>query len=261
MPPASKLSSDLPALAKRLASEGPVKTLPTPRRIRLVFNGQTIADTTSALAVWEHEYYPQYFLPVKAFKTQFVKPSDDVEDGGSAVARLWRIEVNDRSTDEAFEMLKGKLAGYVRVLFDAMDHWLEEDTPIYVHPKDPFKRIDIIHSTRRIRVRVGGKVVADTNSSMHLFETGLPPRYYMPLSAVDQSVLKPTKLRTKCPYKGEAEYYSIIVDGKDFKDIVWYYTHPTIECTPIQGMVCFYNEKVDIEIGGKAEDRPETVWS
>ena len=96
---------------------------------------------------------------------------------------------------------------------------------------------------------------------MHLYETGLPTRYYMPLTAVDQTVLKPSQTRTKCPYKGEAEYYSVVVDGQEFKDVVWYYTRPTVECAGIQGLVCFYNEKVEVEIDGKKEGQPHSPWS
>lgn len=141
------------------------------------------------------------------------------------------------------------------------DQWFEEDTPVYVHPKDPFKRVDILASMRPIKISVGGKVIAETTTSMHLYETGLPVRYYMPLTAVDQSVLRLSDLRTKCPYKGEAEYYSVVVDGKEWKDVVWYYTRPTVECAAVQGLVCFYNEKVEVEVDGKKEERPVTPFS
>ena len=121
-----------------------------------------------------------------------------------------------------------------------------------MHPKDPYKRIDIVHSSRRLKVKVGGEVVADTTSSEHLFETGLRPRYYLPLTSVNQSLLRPSKTTSLCPYKGAAEYYSLEVGGKLYKDILWYYTHPVIESTAIQGHVCFWPEKggIEIEIDG-----------
>lgn len=220
-------------------------------------------------------------MPKDAFDPNFVSPGEDIKsDGGQVVAKSWTITVKDRSTSEAFELLAGPLKGYVKVQFHAVgklndrkyhqassltwlleDTWMEEDTPIQVHPKDPFKRIDIVHSRRHIRVFVGGKVVADTTSSMHLFETGLPTRYYMPLSAVDQTVLRPTKTRSQCPYKGESEYYSVVIDGKEYKDVVWYYTNPKVESAGIAGLVCFYNEKVEIEIDGKKEPKRQSPWS
>ncbi|KAF2149784.1 DUF427-domain-containing protein [Myriangium duriaei CBS 260.36] len=264
MPPLSKLDSSLPKLARELATKGPYKTLPTPRRIRLLLNGQYVADSIATRFVWEHKYYPQYYLPTKAFNESFVTHGEEIkaESGdGAAVARLWTLDVDGKSTGEVLEMLAGELKGFVKVEFSVMDTWLEEDTPIYVHPKDPFKRVDIVHSTRRIRISLDGKTVADTTSAFHLYETGLPVRYYMPLTAVEQSVLRPSGTRTKCPYKGEAEYYSVVLGGKEWKDVVWYYTRPTVECAAIQGLVCFYNEKVEVEVDGKQEQRETTPWS
>ena len=127
-----------------------------------------------------------------------------------------------------------------------------------MHPKDPFKRVDILQSQRRVQILVDGVQVADAPTSMHLYETGLPCRYYMPLTSIDPSVLRPSKTRTQCPYKGEAEYYSVEVDGKLREDIVWYYNRPTLECGLVVGLACFYNEKVDIILDGKKLERPDT---
>lgn len=138
---------------------------------------------------------------------------------------------------------------------------MEEDIPIYVHPKDPFKRIDILPSQRPVEVKIAGKTVAKSATSMHLLETGLPTRYYMPLASVDQSVLRPSDLVTKCPYKGEAQYYHIAIDGEEHKDLVWYYRLPTHESAFIAGLVCFYNEKVDIILDGELQERPKTWFS
>ena len=141
------------------------------------------------------------------------------------------------------------------------DQWLEEDSPIYVHPKDPFKRIDILPSQRPIEIKVLGKVVAKSSSSMHLIETGLPTRYYLPLASVDQSVLRKSSLITKCPYKGEAEYYHVVVDGQEMQDLVWYYRFPTQESAAVAGLVCFYNEKVDVVLDGELQPKPKSPFS
>jgi len=141
-----------------------------------------------------------------------------------------------------------------------VDRWFEEDAPIYVHPKDPFKRIDILPSTRRVEVfdRKGGKRLADAPSSMHLYETGLPVRYYLPMTAVDVSLLRRSETKTKCPYKGEAEYYSVEIpsgggvgESVVLKDVVWSYTTPTLESAKIEGLLCFYSEKVEIKVDGQ----------
>lgn len=128
------------------------------------------------------------------------------------------------------------------------DQWLEEDTPIFVHPKDPFKRIDILHCSRPLRVSLSDTVIATSPFSLQLHETGLRTRYYIPLSSIDTSILRPSGTKTRCPYKGTAEYYDVIVGGETYKDVVWFYTQPTVECAAIAGLCCFYNEKVDMKI-------------
>lgn len=96
---------------------------------------------------------------------------------------------------------------------------------------------------------------------MHLFETGLPRRFYLPLTSLDQTVLRPNNTRTQCPYKGEAQYYDVEVGGKTHQNLFWYYTRPTIESSKIEGLVCPYNESVDIELDGEKLERPGTHFS
>ena len=133
--------------------------------------------------------------------------------------------------------------------------------PVYVHPKDPFKRIDTLLSTRPVEVQIAGKTVAAAPSCVHLHETGLPVRYYLPAGSVDPQILRKSDLVTKCPYKGEAEYYHVVVDGKEYQNIVWYYRLPTHESAAIAGLLCFYNEKVDTVLDGERLERPKTPFS
>lgn len=277
-------------LAIRLATEGPHKTLSTLRLVQAIFNKSYIVRTTAGVLVWEIPFYPQLYIPTKALTSSpssdlKAEPGDAIKDGsGTVVAHQWTIAVGDRSTDQvvAFaDNLSGKaapLAGLAKIDFGAMDQWFEESTPIYVHPKDPFKRVDILASTRPVAVSVGGIEVARSTSSMHLYETGLPVRYYLPLTSIRPDVLRPSDLRTRCPYKGEAEYYHVQVDGKLFENIVWYYRQPTLEsakvegktsfsaCLPTRadrhsGLCCFYNEKVTIELDGETLEQPITPFS
>ncbi|KAK5013686.1 hypothetical protein LTR60_003447 [Cryomyces antarcticus] len=251
--------TSLPSLAHRLITRGPVRTLPTPRRVRAFFNHTCVVDTTHALYVWEHEYYPQFYVPQDTLKQGCWSEKDDIGDG----AKILNIHVGDRETDRviAFGAKAGALNAMVRIEFGSVDAWLEEDTPIYVHPKDPFKRIDILDSIRPIKISIDGVVVASAPASMHLYETTLPTRYYLPLTSVDFAVLRTSKTVTACPYKGEAEYYDVVVNGKTHKDVIWYYRRPTLECALVAGHICFYNEKVDIELDGVKLERPKTFWS
>lgn len=185
-------------------------------------------------------------------------------ESGAHVATQYTIKAGSKSTDQVIafsDNLQGKadeLKGLVKIDFASVDQWFEEDTPIYVHPKDPFKRIEILQSNRPVKVSVDGQVIAQSTTSMHLHETGLPTRFYMPLTSIDASVLVPSSTKTKCPYKGEAEYYSVEIKGKLHEDIFWYYTNPTVESSKVQGLCCPYNERVDIELDGQKLERPKT---
>ena len=153
------------------------------------------------------------------------------------------------------------LAGYFAFDWHAMDAWYEEDEQVYVHARDPYKRIDVCHSSRHIEVFVGGEKVADSRRPRLLFETGLPTRYYLPKEDVRMDLLVPSASHTQCPYKGVASYYSIQAGGQLYPDLVWYYPFPIPECPKIENLLAFYNEKVEIVVDGEREARPQTQWS
>ncbi|KAJ9416266.1 hypothetical protein QL093DRAFT_2432687 [Fusarium oxysporum] len=232
-------------------------TMQTSRRIRAIHNHTTIVDTTHGVYVWEHDSFPTIYVPVVDVKNAKLvdKKNISVElKERAAIAQLVipaHDSIKEVKVDNVVRFFQdvtlGALSDMVRVEFRSIDQWFEEDEPIFVHAKDPFKRVDILHSTRPIEVKVNGRTVAKATSSMHLLETGLPTRYYLPLS--------------KCPYKGEAEYYNIVIDGKTFENLVWYYNHPTLESAAIARLVCFYNEKVDIILDGELQERPRTKFA
>ncbi|KAF5254648.1 hypothetical protein FANTH_581 [Fusarium anthophilum] len=258
-------------LAKSLIEHGPRKTMQTSRRIRAVHNHTTIVDTTHGAYVWEHDSFPTIYVPAVDVKNAKLvdKTNISVElKERAAIAQLVipaHDGIKEAKVDNVVHFFQdvtlGALSDMVRIEFRSIDQWFEEDEPIFVHAKDPFKRVDILHSTRPIEVKVNGRTVAKATSSMHLLETGLPTRYYLPLSAVDQTVLSKSPVRSKCPYKGEAEYYNIVIDGKTFENLVWYYNHPTLESAAIARLVCFYNEKVDIILDGELQERPKTKFA
>ncbi|KAK8135786.1 hypothetical protein PG984_003726 [Apiospora sp. TS-2023a] len=271
---------DLRKLGERLLTQGPVKTLRTPKRVRIQFGSTIVADTTSALYVWEHDYYPFYYLPLSAFREGLLQPKDDDESSSSSSSSFYtaKLTVGDRTTDRVLAFgadlppnsAARVLAGYVRVEFSAAGvAWFEEDERIYVHPRDPYKRIDILPSTRRVRVFVEGTLVAEAPSAMHLYETGLPVRYYLPATSIagNLGLLQESETTTLCPYKGEANYYSVVLPSEKgkgetvVKDVVWYYRTPTHESARIAGLLCFYNEKVDIELDGKMLERPKSIFA
>jgi uncharacterized protein (DUF427 family) len=237
-------------LALKLGTEGPHKTLPTSRLIQLQHSGQFIIKTTKSVLVWEHPYYPQLYLPTSIFADPIHKEFNIITEDHilnpetqAPIADKWTLKVTNGCTITNVLAFSQHLTGpaaslqsLVRIPFNSIDQWYEESTPIYVHPKDPFKRVDVLLSTRPIRVFIDQKLVASTTTSMHLYETGLPTRYYLPLSCIDASTMRPSATRTKCPYKGEAEYYHVdLGEGKVWEDVVWFYRTPLVECAKVEG--------------------------
>jgi uncharacterized protein (DUF427 family) len=146
------------------------------------------------------------------------------------------------------------LDGYVRLDWDALDAWYEEDERIFVHPRNPYVRVDALRSGRHVRVARDGVVLAETRTPVLLFETGLPTRYYIDRRDVAFAHLAPSPTRTACPYKGvTTDYWS--AGGAD---IAWSYTYPTAAVAAIADLVAFYNELVDIEVDGTLLARPHT---
>jgi uncharacterized protein (DUF427 family) len=159
-------------------------------------------------------------------------------------------------TVEGAEPLRGMIAFY----WDRMDHWFEEDEEVFVHPRDPYHRVDVIPTTRHLRISLDGEPLAESDRAIALFESNLPTRWYLPREDVSAE-LEPTDTVTRCPYKGIAGYYAVRRgDGEIVKDLIWHYEDPLRAVDLIAGRLCFFNERVDVEIDGGLEGRPETPW-
>ncbi|ORX95874.1 hypothetical protein BCR34DRAFT_187234 [Clohesyomyces aquaticus] len=248
-------NSDLIKLAQKLTSEGPHKAEATPRRVRALLNGKYALDTTGAFHVWEHPYYPQFYVPISSISSSANLIQTSSIDGTDGKAHLARLSVGNKSTDRVVVFETSSLKDLVKIDFAAMDQWYEEDVPIYQHPKDPYKRIDILSSSRSVKVALDGVTLAESNNPQFLLETSLRPRYYLPPTSVKWEYLTKSETETYCPYKGKANYYNVNVNGKEYRDLVWYYVYPTAESAPVVGHLCFYNEKVDIWLDGVQEKR------
>jgi uncharacterized protein (DUF427 family) len=150
--------------------------------------------------------------------------------------------------------IKGLIAFY----FNRMGRWLEEGEQIGVHPRDPYHRVDVLATDRHIRISLDGTLLAETERALALFESNLPTRWYLPIEDV-RAELERSETVTRCPYKGTASYYSVKLKGG--KDLVWYYEQPLDEVGRIKGLACFFNEKVDVELDGELQQRPDSPWS
>jgi uncharacterized protein (DUF427 family) len=154
-----------------------------------------------------------------------------------------------------------ELSGHYAFVWKTMDHWFEEDEEVFVHARDPYTRIDILASGRRVRVEVDGVSVADSTHASFLFETALPTRYYFPKTDIRMDLLTPTEKATQCPYKGTARYWSLTVNGETYPDIAWAYDAAFPESQKIMGLVSFYNERVDVYVDEVLQERPKTKFS
>jgi uncharacterized protein (DUF427 family) len=153
------------------------------------------------------------------------------------------------------------LSNFIAFDWNKMDGWYEEAEEVFIHPHDPYHRIDTLQSTRHIKVVINDETVAESRRSVLLFETGLPTRYYLPKVDVRLELLEPSDRTSGCAYKGIAQYYSVKIAGELIRDICWYYRYPTNPMAEIANMIAFFSERVDLYVDGEKQTRPETVWS
>ena len=242
------------------------QTASVPRRIRAMLNRKIVADTTSALYVWEWNRYPQYYIPIRDVDPTALVDEHHEQRLSRGTARRYGLAVGAVSRPAALRVYGEDadlgLAGYARFEWAAIDAWYEEDEQVFVHPRDPYTRVDALRSTRHVRVELDGTVVAESASPVLVFETGLPTRYYLNRSEVDFTHLAATDTVTACPYKGTTSgYWTAEVGGHSYPDIAWTYDFPTRQLLPIAGLVAFYNEKVDLVVDGRRLGRPVTHFS
>ncbi len=179
---------------------------PVPRRIRATLNGHTVLDTLGALYLWEWEKYPQFLIPFADIDAACVIDEDRTHKLSRGVVTSLGLRVGGVEHAGAgkryVESRIPEIVGFVRFDWDAVDAWFEEDEQIFVHPRSPYTRVDALRSRRTVRVEKDGVQLAESDAPVIVFETGLPPRYYLDRSAVDFSHLVASDTVSACPYKG-----------------------------------------------------------
>lgn len=247
------------------SARGRVRVEYSAKRVRGLIHGGVAFDTTHARLVWEVPYYPAYYVPVADVQAELVPNEATSHSPSRGDAQHFDVRLGGNSAPDGALRYNdspiAELRDLVRFEWAALDEWLEEDEPVYTHPRDPYTRVDILSSSRRVRVEVDGATIAESAAPRILFETGLPPRYYLPMADVRMDLLTPSATATHCPYKGGATYWSLVVDGQRYDDFVWTYRSPFAESQKIAGLLCFFNEKVDLYVDGTLQDRPRTKFS
>lgn len=241
----------------------------SPRHVRVMFGGETIADSKRVKLAREAEILPVYYFPKEDVRTDLFVPSQFKSRCPiKGEASYWSIQVRERHAENATwsylapspaaETLKGHFA----FEWSKMDKWMEEDEEIYKHPRDPYKRVDVLPSRRHVRVAIDGQTIADTRRPRLLFETNHPVRYYIPREDVRMDLLVPSATESRCPYKGPASYWSVKIGDRVFEDMIWGYMEPIPECPKIKGLLCFFHERgAEIFVDGEKIPPPKTKWA
>jgi uncharacterized protein (DUF427 family) len=246
-------------------SRGSVRVEQGQKRVRIYLNNELVADTRTAFLVWEKPSYPTYYLPESDVRASLISANETRHSPSRGEGEVLHVKVATATAQRAAlrypDSPLEQLRGLVRFDWNAMSEWLEEDEPVYTHPRDPYHRVDILASSRHVRVELDGVTVAESRQPRILFETGLPARHYFPLTDVRMDLLRPSATVTHCPYKGAASYWSVDTGQRVHTDIVWIYRAPLPESQKIAGLVCFYDEKADVYLDGVLQDKPRTPFS
>lgn len=244
----------------------PGHVAPAPRRVRGYVSDQLVFDTVTARYVWEIPPYPQYYIPIQDVAPGVLGDENEQKQTRHGVARRHGLRIGaehrpgsalvfDADADDG-------VAGTVRFDWAAIDAWFEEDEQIFVHPRNPYARVDAVRSSRPVRIELDGIVLTQAAGSVIVFETGLPPRFYVDRTAVNWAALRRTGTQTACPYKGvTSDYWSVVIGEEVHADLAWSYNFPTAALLPIAGLVAFFDENVDTYLDGELRERPVTPFS
>lgn len=260
------VATRVPAASERARLKDGVHIEYSPRRVRAYFADQLIADSQRVLLVFETKRPPVYWFPMADVRMDLLAPKESAAGEASGTVR-WRSNATGRAADNlAWSYTKpgddlAPLKDHIAFYWNGIDAWFEEDEEVFVHPRDPYMRVDTVHSSRHVRVEVDGKVIAETNRPVLLFETGLPTRYYIPKLDVRMDLLEAADTVTHCPYKGDASYWNLRLGDTVHRDFAWSYPRPIPEIPKIENLLSFYNEHVDLYVDEVLQERPVTPFS
>jgi uncharacterized protein (DUF427 family) len=247
---------------------GAVAVEPARRRVRVKVDDVWVADSDRALTLFENGFTPRWYLPLADVRSDLLVSNGRItETLGRGPAHWFDLRLPSRTIADAAWCHPStpsecpSLDGYVSFEWNLMTAWYEEDDEIIVHPRDPYTRVDVLRSSRRVSVALEGTVLAEADSPLILLETGAPTRYYLPAADVDARLLLPSDSFTWCPYKGRATYRHVRLGNTVYRDLFWTYEEPLREVERIAGHLCPFNEFLDITVDGVLQERPVSKWA
>ncbi len=241
----------------------------SPRHVRVFFGGEVIASSKRAKLVREAEVLPAYYFPKEDVRTDLlVAGAHKTICPVKGEASYWSIKANGKDAENVVwnylnpSPAASAISDHFAFEWPKMDKWMEEEEELYVHARDPYKRVDAMPSKRHVRVVIDGQTVAETRRPHLVFETNHPVRYYIPQDDVRMDLLIPSATKSRCPYKGPAFYWSVRLGSETFNDVVWGYLETIPECPKIKALVCFFHERgCEIYVDGELVERPKTKWA
>jgi uncharacterized protein (DUF427 family) len=222
--------------------------------MRVRFGDEWIADSENVVLLHEPGRYPVAYFPKADIAANALEPSERTSEHRDLGATKWYLvsageSVAERGAWEHSELPDhaGVLREHVAFAWRAMDAFYEEDERIVGHAADSYHRIDIRQAARRLVVRSGEKIVAETTRPVVLYESGFAPRWYVPREDIGESALTPVDTQTFCPYKGVCSYYDI---GGAHR-AAWSYREAYTGVARVSDLVSFEPDKVTVELDGQ----------
>ena len=209
-----------------------------------IFN-ETIISSKNTFILLENGHLPTYYFPKNCVRMNLLSKNDKstfCPFKGTATYWDYKYE-NNNIIDFAWsyeEPIDGQkdISGLLAFYWNKLDNWYEEAEEIFSHPRDPYVRLDVIKSSRNIKILLDDKVILSTNRSFILFETNKNPKYFFSINEIEaELVFSETIFR--CPYKGISNYLSIKKNNKTFKDVIMQYTEPRPEVSALKNLACF----------------------
>jgi uncharacterized protein (DUF427 family) len=241
----------------------------SPRNVRVLFGGQTIADSKYVKLLREADVLPVYYFPREDVRLDLLTLTEKkTRCPYKGEASYWSAKAGGKLAENAIWGYQSPLPeatgikDHLAFYWNQMDKWYEEDEEIFVHPRDPFKRVDVLPSKRHVRIVIDGETVSETRRPRLLFETNHPVRYYIPQEDIRMDLLVPSATESRCPYKGPACYWSVRIGDQLFEDLAWGYMDPIPECPKVKGLVCFFHERgAEVHVDGEKIPAPKTKWA
>jgi uncharacterized protein (DUF427 family) len=222
--------------------------------MRVHFGGAWIADSENVLLLFEPGHYPMAYFPETDISPGTLERTDHTTRHPDLGPTSWyTVRAGQQSAPRgAWQHVElpeyaSEVQARVAFAWHAMDAFYEEEERIVGHAADSYHRIDIRQTSRRLVVRHGDRIIADTKRPMALYESGFAPRWYVPRADVDESALTPVERQTFCPYKGLCCYYDI----GDAHFAVWSYREAYPEVGRISNFLSFEPDIVMVQLDGK----------